>query len=86
MKPLPAPVVPVATVFAPKIKSVGLLVLAFALVLVALVPLPADVTSTGSFRLAPAYSRTRTSGYDAATEKVTITLFAPAAAAAMLLA
>ena len=83
---LPGPWVKVATVFAPKIKSVKLVVMAVALLLLALLPLPAAVTSTGAFRSAPLYSRTRMSEYVAATEKVTATALAPAAAPAMFLA
>jgi hypothetical protein len=63
-----------------------LVVVTAALLLVALLPELADVTSTGLVRSAPLYSRIRTSGYAAAVENVTVTLLAPAAAAPMFLA
>ena len=71
---------------APKIRSVALVVVAEPLLLVALLPLLEAVTSTGLFGSVPLYSRIRMSGYAATAEKVTVTLFAPAAAGAMLLA
>ena len=86
MKPLPGPLVVVATMFAPKIRSVGFVVVAEPLLLVVLLPVFAAVTSTGLFGSAPLYSRMRMSGYAAALEKVTVTVFAPAAAPAMFLA
>ena len=49
------------------------------------VPLAA-VTSNGFLGSAPLYSRMRMSGNAAALENATVTMFAPAAAAAMLLA
>jgi hypothetical protein len=63
-----------------------LVVVAEPLLLVALVPLLAAVTSTGLTGSAPLYSRIRMSGKTAAVEKVTVTMLAPAAAAAMFLA
>ena len=86
MKPLPGPLVVVTTMLAPKIRSVAFVVVAEPLLLVALLPLFAAVTSTGLFGSAPLYSRMRMSGYAAAVEKVTVTVLAPAAAAAMFLA
>ena len=86
VKPLPGPLVMVATMLAPKIKSVAFVVVAEPLLLVVLLPLFAAVTSTGLFGSAPLYSRIRMSGYAAAVEKVTVTVLAPAAAAAMFLA
>jgi hypothetical protein len=71
---------------APKIKSVALVVVADPLLLVALLPLLAAVTSTGLLGSAPVYSRMRMSGSAAAAEKVTVTEFAPAPAATMFLA
>jgi hypothetical protein len=71
---------------APKIRSVAFVVVAEPLLLAALLPLLAAVTSTGLLGSAPLYSRIRMSGYAAATEKVTVTTFAPAVAAAMFLA
>src|ERR1700679_825634 len=56
VKPLPEPFVRLATMLAPKTRSVGLVVVAAALLLLALLPLPAAVTSTGMFRSAPLYS------------------------------
>ena len=86
VNPLPGPVVVVHTMFAPKSRSVGLVVVAAPLLLVVLLPLLAAVTSTGLFGSAPLYSRIRMSGAAAAVEKVTVTELAPAAAAAMFLA
>jgi len=63
-----------------------LVVVTVPLLLVALLPLPAPVTSTGLLGSAPLYSRIRMSGAAAAAEKVTVTLLAPAPAAWMLLA
>jgi hypothetical protein len=71
---------------APKSKSVALVVVTAPLLAVALLPEAAAVTSTGLFGSAPLYSRIRMSGYAAAVENVTVTLFAPAPAAAMFLA
>src|SRR5271167_4063052 len=86
VKPLPGPLVKVATMFAPKIRSVGFVLVADPLLLVALLPVFAAITSTGLLGSAPLYSRMRISGYAAAVAKVTATVFAPAAAAAMFLA
>src|SRR3974377_16765 len=86
VKPLPGPVVVLWTMFAPKIRSVAFVVVADPLLLVALLPEFAAVTSTGLLGSAPLYSRIRMAGYAAATEKVTFTVLAPAAAAAMFLA
>ena len=86
VNPFPGEAVEVPTMFAAKSRSVGLVVITDPLLLVVLLPvLPADV-STGLFRSAPLYSTIRISGVCAATEKVTVTVFAPAAAAAMFLA
>jgi hypothetical protein len=65
---------------------VALVVVAEPLLLVVLLPLFAAVTSTGFVRSAPAYSTIRMSGNAAAAENVTVTVFAPAAAAVMFLA
>ena len=83
MKPLPGPAVNVATVLAPKMRSVALVVVAGPLLLAPLLPLAPAVTSTGLLGCAPLYSKIRMSGDDAAVEKVTVTELAPAAAAAM---
>ena len=53
MKPLPGPLVVVVTMLAPKIRSVALVVVAEPLLLVALLPVFAAVTSTGLFGSAP---------------------------------
>jgi hypothetical protein len=82
----PGPLVVVSTRFAPKMRSVAFVVVADPLFVDVLLPLPADVTSTGFVVSAPLYSRIRMSGNAAATEKVTVTVFAPALAAAMFLA
>jgi|ERR1035438_3321060 hypothetical protein len=86
VKPLPAPVVLVWTRFAPKIRSVELVVVAEPLLLLALLPELAAVTSTGLLGSAPLYSIMRMSGFVAALAKVTVTLFVPAAADAMFFA
>jgi len=86
VKPLPGPVVVVATMFAPNSKSVAFVVVAEPLALVELLPLLAAVTSTGLLRSAPLYSKIRMSGYAAAAEKATVTMLDPAPATAMLLA
>src|ERR1035438_10776639 len=61
VKPLPAPVVLVWTRFAPKIRSVELVVVAEPLLLLALLPELAAVTSTGLLGSAPLYSIMRMS-------------------------
>jgi hypothetical protein len=71
---------------APKIRSVAFVVVAEPLLLVALLPEFAAVTSTGLLGSAPLYSSIRMSGYAAALAKVTVTVFAPAAAEEMFLA
>jgi len=86
VKPLPAPVVELVTMLAPKIRSVAFVVVAEPLLLEALEPLLAAVTSTGLFGSAPLYSRMRISGYAAVVENVTVTVLDPAAAAAIFLA
>jgi hypothetical protein len=86
VKPLPGPVVKLVTMLAPKIRSVAFVVVAEPLLLEALEPLLAAVTSTGLFGSAPLYSRMRISGYTAAVENVTVTVLDPAAAAVIFLA
>ena len=86
VKPLPGPEVKVRTMFAPKIKSVGFVVVAEPLLLLELLPLLAAVTSRGLVASAPLYSRTRMSALVAAVENVTVTVLLPAPAATMLLA
>jgi hypothetical protein len=71
VKPLPAAFVAVATVLAPKINSLGLLVVAAPLFALVLLPLAPAVTSTA---VTPRYSRMRTSGYAAAWLNVTVTV------------
>jgi hypothetical protein len=82
----PAPVVTVRTVLPPTNRSVALLVDAAPLLLVAFVPVAPTTTSSGLEGSSPLYSKIRTSGLPAATLKVTVTVFAFAAAAAMLFA
>src|SRR5712664_1962150 len=84
--PAPAPVVQVATVLAARSRSDALVVTAGGVLLVAVLPVAEAVTSTGLAGSSPAYSRMRMSAKAAATEKVTVTVLAPAAAAATLLA
>ncbi len=62
VKPVPGPVVKVATMLAPKMRSVALVVVAEPLLVVELLPVAAAVTSTGLLRSAPLYSRMRMSG------------------------
>src|SRR5580704_16733452 len=86
VNPLPALVVKVPTMFAANRRSVGLVVVTDPLLLVVLLPLVPVVASTGLFGSAPLYSTIRISGYCAATENVTTTVFAPPLAAAIFLA
>src|SRR5262245_52242465 len=86
VNPVPGAVVVVKTILAPNSRSVGFVVATAALVLVLLLPVPLENTSTGLLGSAPLYSTIRTSGNDAAGEKVTVTLLAPAAAPAMFVA
>jgi hypothetical protein len=72
--------------FAPNIRSVAFVVGAEPLLLNVLDPVFAAVTSTGLLGSAPMYSRIRMSGYAAAFENVTVTVLAPAPAAAMFFA
>jgi hypothetical protein len=67
-------------------RSVGLVVVADPLLLLALLPVFAAVTSSGLLGSAPLYSRMRMSGNAAAVENVTVTMLEPAAADAMFLA
>jgi hypothetical protein len=71
---------------APKSRSVALVVVTALLLLVALVPEFAAITSTGLLGSAPAYSTMRMSADVAEPAKVTVTLFVPAAADAMFFA
>src|SRR5258705_13514077 len=86
VQPVPGPVVQVATVLAAKSRSDALLVTTAGVLLVAVLPVAEAVTSTGLTESIPAYSRMRMSGKVAATVKGTLTVFAPAAAAAIFLA
>lgn len=70
---------------APKIRSLGLVVLAETVVDV-LLPDPDAATSTGLTGSAPLYSTMRTSALVAAFEKVTVTVLVAAAAALMFFA
>ncbi|PYV79929.1 MAG: hypothetical protein DMG96_02315 [Acidobacteria bacterium] len=83
VKPLPGPLVAVTTVFAPNMRSVAFVVVAEPLLLIPLFPLPAATTSSGLARSAPLYSKMRMSGNAAAPEKLTVTVFVPAAAPKM---
>jgi hypothetical protein len=71
VKPLPAAFVDVATVLAPKINSLELLVVAAPLFGLVLFPLAPAATSSA---VTPRYSRMRTSGDTAAWLNVTVTL------------
>src|ERR1700733_6179072 len=83
VNPVPGPLVLPVTRFAPTIRSDAFVVVAAPLLLVALVPVAAAVTSTGVDVLMPEYSRMRISGKAAEGEKATVTALAPAAAALM---
>jgi FlaG/FlaF family flagellin (archaellin) len=63
-----------------------LVVVTATLLLVALLPVLAAVTSTGLLGSAPLYSSMRMSADVAALAKVTVTLFVPAAAVAIFFA
>ena len=76
VNPLPAAAFPVATVFAPKINSFAIFVVAEPLLAAVLFPLKPAVTSTA---FTPRYSRIRTSGNAAGWLNVTVTVFAPPA-------
>ena len=86
VNPEPAPVVVCCTTFAPKISSLAEVVVALPLLLGLPLPAAAAVTSRGLVGLRPLYSRMRTSGKAAAALNLTVTVLAPAAAAAMFLA
>ena len=75
--------VQVVTVLAATSKSDALVVAAAGVLLVALLPVAAAVTSTGLAGSSPEYSRMRTSAKTAAVVKETLTALAPAAAAPM---
>jgi hypothetical protein len=74
VNPLPAAPVVVATVFAPKINSLALVVVAKPLLDVVLFPLAPAVTSTA---VTPRYSRIRMSGATADWLNVTVTVLFP---------
>jgi hypothetical protein len=74
VNPVPADVLPVATVFAPKINSFATVVVAAPLLAAVVVPLAPAVTSSV---VTPRYSRIRMSGNAAAWLNVTVTVFAP---------
>jgi hypothetical protein len=76
VNPLPAAVVVVDTMSAPKISSLALVVVAPPLLGAALLPVAAAVTSSV---VTPLYSRIRTSGYAAAWLNATVTVFVPPA-------
>src|SRR5258708_32313842 len=84
--PVPARVVQVATVLAAKRRSDALVVTTAAVLLVVVLPVAAATTSTGLTGSIPPYSRMRMSGYSAPTVRETLTVLAPAAAAAMFFA
>jgi hypothetical protein len=83
VKGAPAACVLVLTVFAATIKSFAFVVASEPLLLSPLSPWAEAVPSSGALGLTPLYSRIRTSGYTTAAENVTVTTFAPAAAAAI---
>jgi hypothetical protein len=86
VKALPGPIVVVWTRLAAKIRSVAFVGVAEPLLLVTLLPLLAEEPSTGLLGSAPVYSSIRMSADIAPVAKVTVTVFVPAAAAAMFFA
>src|ERR1700758_2787293 len=74
--PVPAALVNVDTMFAPKINSLALVVVADPLFAAVPLPLAPAVTSTA---VTPWYSRMRTSGYTAGWLNVTVTVLLPPA-------
>ncbi len=86
VNPLPAPVVPVCTRFAPTNRSFAFAVAAGPLLLVALLPTVPMLASNGLAVSNPLYSAMRMSGQIAAVVNVTVTLFPLAAADAMFFA
>src|SRR5689334_10333797 len=83
---VPAPLVLVATRFAPTIRSFALVVVAAPLLGDVLEPFAAATTSTGLLVAIPLYSAIRTSGNGTPPAKATVTVFALAPAAAMFAA
>ncbi len=83
---MPGALVNVATMLAAKSRSLALVVATAAVLLVALEPVRAAVTSTGLTVSMPLYSRMRISAYWAGTLNCTVTMFALAVAATMFLA
>src|SRR5205807_9327495 len=65
---------PISTTLAANSRSVAFVVNTAAVVLAVPDPVPVAIASTGAVRSAPAYSRIRTSGYEAAPLKVTVTV------------
>src|SRR6266478_4014070 len=86
VKPEPGPDVNVDTMFAPTIRSLALVVVTEALVLVAELPDAAAETSSGLVVSIPEYSRIRMSGNAAAALNFTVTVLVPAPAATMFFA
>ncbi len=84
--PVAGPVVMGQMVLAAKSRSDALVVTSGGVLLLAVLPLAAAVTSTGFTESTPLYSRTRTSAIIAAGVNDTLTMLAPAAAAAMFFA
>ena len=76
----------VQTTLAPTSKSMGLVVRAAPLLLEALLPVAAELTSRGWRGSRPLYSRMRISGEATAALKVKVTTLAPGEAATMFLA
>jgi hypothetical protein len=86
VKPPPGAVVRVQTTLAPTSKSMALEVRTEPLVLVALLPVAAALTSRALTGSTPLYSRMRISGEATAALKLKVTTLAPARAATMFLA
>src|SRR3984957_4303766 len=84
--PAPGPVVAVQTRLAPTSRSLAFLVMTAPLLVAALLPVAAALTSRALRGSTPLYSRTRRSTEGAAAINVAVTTLAPAEAAEMCLA
>src|ERR1700676_4001007 len=84
--PVPGPVVPVQTMLAPTSRSLAFLVRTAPLLVEALLPVAAALTSRALRGSTPLYSRSRRSTEGAAALNFTVTTLALAEAAAMFLA
>src|ERR1700692_1691426 len=86
VNPLPGPAVVVQTRLAPTNRSLAFLVITAPLLLIRLLPVAAELTSSGLMGSTPLYSKIRMSAKEAAALNFTVTVLAPATADEMLLA